>query len=192
MVRPAALTARPSVVLATLAGGVGVILLSALLFLSPALGFPFVDFPALIGGLFTQSATTALWLGFSIFFVTGWLVFPLLFTTFWPMLPGRNEITFVHGLLKGVVWGTILWIVSGLLLPLLGWLNQLAGLENPGFFALGEGVLAALGVLLGHLAYGATLGLVAAMGQGISPLDTLGWYGYRRSGLNRAAASGNR
>lgn len=192
MLRPATLTPRPSFVLASLGGAVAVLLLSALLFLSPVFGFPFVDFPHLVGGIFTENATAAFWLGFWIFFVGGWLVFPALFSVFWPMLPGDDEVNLPNALIKGLVWGAILWVLSGLLLPLFGWINQLAGWGNPGFFALGEGVLAALGVLLGHLAYGAALGLVSAMGRGISPLDTLGWYGYGRSGLNRAAVSGNR
>lgn len=192
MVRPAALTSRPSLVIANLAGAVATLLLSALLFLGPVFGIPFVDIPHLMGGVFTGHADAAFWLGFWIFFLGGWLVFPVLFVAFWPMLPGENEVTFVHGVVKGVAWGGVLWVLSGLLLPVLGWLGRLEGLENPGLFALGEGALAALGVLLGHLAYGAALGLVSAMGQGISPLGVLGWYEYGKSGLNRAAASGNR
>ena len=192
MRRPAAGVPRPSLVLATLGGAVGVLLLSALLFLAPALGFPFLDLPHLMGGIFTESAGAAFWLGFALFFLGGWLIAPLLFLLLWPMLPGGAEVNLGNGLLKGVIWGVLLWVVSGLLLPVLGWINQLAGLENPGFFALGAGVLAALALLLGHLLYGAVLGLVAVMARGIAPIDTLGWYEYGRSELNRAAASGNR
>jgi hypothetical protein len=192
MVRPAALTSRPSLLLTSLAGAVATLLLSALLFLGPVFGIPFVGIPHLVGGLFTEDAAAAFWLGFWIFFLGGWIVFPVFFALFWPMLPGENEVTFTHGLVKGLVWGGILWILSGVLLPVLGWLNQLEGLESPGLFALGAGVLAALGVLLGHLAYGAALGLVSAMGREISPLDVMGKYDYKASGLNRAAASGNR
>lgn len=192
MVRPATLTPRPSVMLASLAGAVATVLLSALLFLAPAFGFPFVDIPHLMGGIFTGDATTAFWLGFWIFFVGGWIIVPAFFSVFWPMLPGDNEVNFSHALVKGLAWGAILWVLSGLLLPVLGWINQLDALGNPGFFALGEGVLAALGVLLGHLVYGAALGLVSATGGGLSPLDLMGWYEYGRSDRNRAAASGNR
>lgn len=192
MVRPTALTPRPSALLTTLAGAVAVLLLSALLFLSPVFGFPFVDIPHLVGGIFTSNAVAAFWLGFWIFFVGGWLIFPVLFSVFWPMLPGGNRVTFTHGLIKGLVWGGMLWVLSGLALPVMGWLNQLEGLVNPGFFAIGQGLLATIGVLLGHLAYGAALGLISAMGRGIAPLDVLGWYEYGRADLNRAAVSGNR
>ncbi len=191
MKRPVALINHPSLLLATLGGAVAVLLLSALLFLSPVFGFPFVDFPRVMGGIFTADPEGAFWLGFTIFFVGGWLVFPFLLVAAWSLLPGENE-GFIGALVKGLLFGLGLWVFSGLVLPLAGWLNQLDGLENPGFFALGAGVLGALGVLLGHLAYGAALALIAAMGQGISPLHTLGWYEYRRSGLNRAAVSGNR
>lgn len=192
MVQPTAMNPSPSVLLVTLAGAVATVLLSALLFLAPVLGIPFVDIPHLVGGVFSYNASAAFWLGFWLFFVGGWIISPILFSVFWPMLPGGREVTFTNGLIKGLVWGVILWIVSGLLLPLLGWISQLNGLANPGFFALGEGVLAALGLLLGHLAYGIALGLVSAMGHGISPLSVMGWYGYGRVDLNRAAASGNR
>jgi hypothetical protein len=192
MVRPATLTSRPSLVIANLAGAVATLLLSALLFLGPVFGLPFVDIPHLMGGLFTGDADAAFWLGFWIFFLGGWIIFPVFFSLFWPMLPGDNEVKFTHGLVKGLVWGGILWILSGVLLPVLGWLSQLEGLKNPGFFALGEGVLGVVGVLLGHLAYGAALGLISAMGREISPLDVMGKYDYKVSGLNRAAASGNR
>lgn len=192
MVRPAALTSRPSLVLATLAGAVATLLLSALLFLAPVLGLPFVDIPHLMGGLFTRSWTAAFWLGFSIFFLGGWIVFPVLFVALWPMLPRGNEVTFPNALAKGLVFAGILWVLSGVVLPVLWSLGRLGALENPGFFALGAGVPGMLGTLLGHLAYGAALGLVSGMGRGISPLEVMGWYGYRRSGLDRSAVSGNR
>jgi hypothetical protein len=192
MVRPAALTSRPSLVIALLGGAAAVLLLSALLFLGPVLGLPFVDVPHLVGGVFAESAAAAFWLGFAILFLGGWIVLPVLFVTFWPLLPGGNEVGLAHGAVKGLLWGAVAWAVSGLLFPVLGWLNQLEGLENPGFFALGVGALGAAGVLLGHLAYGAALGLVSGMGQGISPVEVMGWYQYGKSGMNRAAASGNR
>jgi hypothetical protein len=194
MLRPAALNPNPSALLATLGGAAGTVLLIALLFLSPALGIPFVDVPRLVGGVFTPDPAAALWLGSAVFFLGGWLVFPVGFAMAWPLLPGGAEVTFPHALVKGLLLGAILAVVSGLLLPVLGWINQLEALENPGFFALGEGVLAAAGVLLGHLLYGVAVALVAAMSRGMAPIDLLGWYEYERPGRSRgrAAASGNR
>lgn len=177
-IRPTALNVGPSVLMLLLGGLVGTLLLSALLFAAPVFGFPFVDIPHLVGGIFTESPAGGFWLGFWLFFLTGWLVFAPALLLVWHLLPGE-PIGFVGALIKGLLWGTLLWVLSGVLLPVFGWLNQIDGLENPGFFALGEGVLAALGVLLGHLAFGAAVALVAAMAQGIAPLDTLGWMGYR-------------
>lgn len=192
MARPTTLVPRPSLLIATLGGAVATLLLNALLFLAPVFGFPFVDVPRLVGGVFTGNVTAALWLGFWIFFGIGWLVFPFLFTVLWPRLPGRSEVTLASGLGKGLAFGGVLWVLGGLSLPVLGWLGRIEGVENPGLFALGEGVLAALGVLLGHLAYGAALGLVAAMGREISPVELLGWNDTGWAVRGRSATSGNR
>jgi hypothetical protein len=156
---------------------VATILLSALLFLAPAFGFPHIDLPRLAGGVLAEDPTTAFWLGYWLFvFFGGMFVFAPLLAVLWTTLPGPNE-GFRGALVKGLLWGLILWVGSGLLLPVFGALNRLADeeLKNPGFFALGLGVLGALELLLGHLIYGIAVALVAAMGQGISPMETLGW-----------------
>jgi hypothetical protein len=193
MKRPAALVKRPSVLMLTLGGAVATLLLSSFIFLAPVFGFPFIDFPRLVGGIFTEDPVAAAWLGFWLFFLTGWVVFPVPLSIAWTLLPG-DHVGLSGALLKGVLWGLVLWALSGVLLPLFGWLNQLTdqGLENPGFFALEAGVLGALGILLGHLAYGVALALVASMGHGISPLELLGQVDYERSDMNRAASAGGR
>lgn len=194
MLRPVALNPHPSALLATLGGAVGTVLLTALLFLSPALGVPFVDVPRLVGGVFTSDPAAAFWLGYAIFFLGGWLVFPVGLAMAWPLLPGGAEVTFPHALVKGLLLGAAFWTLSGLLLPLLGALSRLDGMANPGFFALGEGIPAAAVVLLGHLLYGVAVAVVAAMSRGMAPIDLLGWSEYERRGRVRggAAASGSR
>lgn len=183
MIRPEVLTPRPAILLGVLGGTVATLLLSALIYLAPAFGFPFIDFPRLVGGLFTGDPDVAFWLGYCLFFWAGVFVFPILFVRLWPALPGPH-VGFGGALVKGMLWGLILWIAAGLLLPLLGALNQLddqqpvAGGLRAGFFALNAGWLGAVGVLLGHVAYGIALALVTAMGQGIVPSATLGWPGY--------------
>lgn len=179
MVKPAPLNTQPSLVLTTVGGVVGTILLSALIHLAPALGFPFIDVPRLVGGIFTGDPTAAFWLGFWLFFVVGWLVFAPPLSVAWSMLPAE-DVGFTGAAAKGALWGAALWALSGVLLPLFGALNRLPGaaLEPPGFFALGAGPLGMLGLLLGHLAYGLAVALIAAMGRGITPLDTIGWMGY--------------
>ena len=179
MIRPAVLQPQPSMLLTLVGGLVATLLVSALLFLAPVFGFPFIDVPRLVGGILTADPTVAFWLGFWVFFLAGVLCVAPPLALSWAFLPGSNT-GFIGALVKGLLWGLILFVVGGLLVPVCGGLNQLPdhGLRHPGLFALGAGRLGPVGMLLGHLAYGLALALVAAMGQGIKPLDTLGWQGH--------------
>ena len=173
---------RPSVILAMLGGIIGTLLLSALMYVSPLLGFPFVDYPHLIGGIFTANPDTALWLGYWIFFIFGAVVWPLLLAFLWPYFPGRPT-GFIGPLIKGVIWAAILWVISGLVAWVFGTLNQLSGqgFQNPGFFMLNAGILAVVGNLVGHILYVLGMLLITMMGQGIEPIDTLGWPTYHKA-----------
>jgi hypothetical protein len=180
MIKPKTLIRRPTIFLVLLGAAAATILLSALIYLGPLLGFPLVDVPLLWGGVFTNQPTVALWLGFWIFFLPGAFIFPVIFRQVWPNLPGPDT-GMVGGLIKGLLWGAALFVLSGVLFPVIGALNQLPAnvVARPGWFALDLGAMATLGVLLGHLAYGASQGLIAGMGQGIELLDTFGWEGTR-------------
>lgn len=180
MIKPATLVPRPSPSLAILGGAVAMLLLSSLLQLAPVLGLPFIDLPRLIGGIFTANSEVAFWLGFWLFFLGGVFVFPPLLVWAWPSLPGPNR-GFIGALVKGLFWGLILSVVTGLLLPLFGLLNQLDDLTNPGFFALGMGWPGTLILLLGFVAYSVVMALIAAMGRGTEPIDTLGWLGHHQT-----------
>lgn len=175
--KPRVLTPKPSVLLSLLGGMTATLLASALLHLAPAVGLPFVDLPRLIGGVFTSDPETASGLGFFLFFLVGVLVFSPLIVPYWSALPGRG-VGFAGALVKGALWGLILWAVMGLLLPLLGLLGRVEGLQNPGLLGFGLGLLGGLGLLVAFVAFGITLATVTAMGQGISPLNTIGWVGY--------------
>ena len=91
----------------------------------------------------------------------------------------------IGDIIKGVVWGSTLWIISGLLMPLAGWLNRLGPdvLQAPGLFAFGLGWSAALALFVGHVVYGIAIGLTSYMAADIFPLETLGWKGYRKAEL---------
>ena len=179
--RPPTLNARPGMLLCVLGGLVATILLNALMFLAPALGFPFLDIPHLMGGVLTRSPDAAFWLGFWINFLPGVVVFAPAFDFAWEFLPGPS-LGLRGALLKGVLWGLVLWVLSGLMLLLVGALNRLdpGVVQHPGPFAFRAGLLGALGLLGGHLAYGVALALVAATGQGVFPTDTMGWSGYMK------------
>lgn len=183
VLRPVALTPKPGVLLSLLGGLVAMLLLSALIFLAPVLGFPFIDLPRIVGGLFTESPAAAFSLGFWLFFLVGVFVFAPLLSVVWMVLPGRG-VGIRSALVKGLAWGLALWVASGLLLPAFFALNRLGEAAlgpNPGLFAIRTGWLGAAGVLGGHLAFGAALALVAVMGRGMAPLETLGWSGYEKA-----------
>jgi hypothetical protein len=179
--KPGPLAVQPPILLATHGGAVGMILFTALLFLAPAAGAALIDYPRLIGGILTPQPEAAFWLGYGIFFALGWLVWPALISMSWPKLPG-DDYGFTGALQKGLLWGTTLWLAAGLLLPLLGVLTRAEGVTNPGFFGLPAGLGAAGFLLVGHLAYGLCVALIAAMARGISPIESLGREGYRSVG----------
>jgi hypothetical protein len=184
---PETLIPKPSYLISFLGGVVGMVLFFSVIFLAPSLGFPMVDLPRLLGGIFTSNLDVALWLGFWIFFLTGVLFFAPFLVYMWAKLPGKR-IGYSGALIKGFVWGLILWVITGLLLPLVGLITRVGGLENPGFFAINAGLEGALVLLLAHLFFGLATALIASMSHGISPLGTLGWEGHyladvRDSGL---------
>ena len=184
LIRPVVISARPGIIIPVIGGFAGTVILTAGIYLAPLVGFPFIDVPHLMGGIFTSDATIALWLGFWLHFIAGGLLFPILFGLFWPLAPG--PMTGILGeVSKGLTWGLTLWILSGLLMPVAGWLNRLPSgtLELPGFFGLGLGVKGALALLGGHIAYGLAIGLVSYMAADVFPLETLGWQGYVKAEL---------
>jgi hypothetical protein len=182
VIRPSALNPRPGLVLPLLGGWVGTLILSAGIFLAPVFGLPFIDVPHLVGGIFCDSPTAAFWLGFWLNFIAGAFVFPSLFAVVWPMMPGSG-VGILGATVKGLGFGVALWVLSGVLLPVAGWLNRLPPdvVQRPGFFAIHTGWTGVLAALGGHLVYGLSVGLIAAMGEGIFPVETLGWPGHRRA-----------
>jgi hypothetical protein len=176
MINPEALIPRGSAVLSLIGGMVGMLLFASILFLAPVTGAGMVDIPGLLGGVFTSNPDTAFWIGFWLFFVTGVLFFAPLLAYLWPRLPGRN-FGFGGALIKGLVWGLILFILTGLLIPLLGLLNRIEGFENPGLFGWEAGLLAAIALLIAHLVFGLATAVILAMPNGIEPTDTIGWDG---------------
>lgn len=180
MKRPATLNSRPSFILAVLGGVVATLLFTALLYLSAAAGLAFLDLPALIGGVFADEPRVAFGLGYPLFFLVGALLSPLLLTAAWSALPGW-PVGFGGAFLKGVLWALLVWLATGLLLPLLELLNHPDRTQEVGFFAIEAGWDAAAVLLGSFLAYGITLALIAGMGQGIHPVNTLGWQNYKHA-----------
>lgn len=168
---------HPSLFPLTILGGMtATVLLVALIHLAPLVGLPLVDLPGLIGGVFSANAGTALTVGYVIFLTMGMVVFPLALSLLWPAFPGHDA-SFGGALLKGLLWGLLLWLLSGALLPVFAFFGAPATdeLHAPGLFALGTGLLGPVVLLAQQLAYGLSLAAVASMGRDVSPLDTIGW-----------------
>jgi hypothetical protein len=182
-VRKDAVLGRPSMIAATLGGAGGAVLAGAVLNLAPVAGAVAIDLPVLLGGVFTGSPLTALWMGWLVLFVAAWLIVPMLLVAAWERLPG-DPVSTGGALLKGVAAGIAVWIVVGLTLPLVASLSQVGMGDGPGLFGLGTGPGAALALLVASLGYGLVLGAIASVSRGLAPLNTLGWEGH---GAGRAA-----
>lgn len=180
--RPLTLNVRASPLLLLIGGAVATVLLLSLLHLAPVLGVPFIDFPRLVGGVFTSRADVAFGIGAALMVFVGMLVLPPLLLVAWGMLPGESP-GLGGALLRGAVWGVILWAAAGLLAPVLGYLNRVPGIDSPGLLMRHAGVLGAAGVLAGHVVYGVALTLVAEVSRGVMPTETLGLTGYGREDL---------
>lgn len=157
---------RPSLILATLGGAAGVLFFGAALAVSAAAGAPAIGLTEAAGGR---------WVGTIIAFVTGWLVLPGALVAVWKVLPGHPQ-SLGGALLKGALFGVGVWLLVGLLLPLLG--------ARAGLFGAAEGVGGAIALLVASVGYGLVSAAIASMGRGMAPLHTLGWEGH---GAGRAA-----
>ncbi len=162
--------------LALLGGLAGTVLLTALLRLAAALGVTVVDLPWLLGRVFSSDASTSFDVGHAVFVVTGVFVLPLLLALLWPFAPG-DRFTFRGSLLKGALWGLVLFAFTGVLLPVLGLFarSPSGGISEPGPFALAFGLRGPAQLLLGTQLYSLTAALVAGMARGLQPLDAIGW-----------------
>jgi hypothetical protein len=168
---------HPSLFPVMLLGGfTGTVLVTAGLRLTSSLGVAVVDLPALMGGVFSQDASTVFAAGHTLFLVGGILVLPLVLAGLWPFAPG-SRFTFRGALLRGTIFGLGLFVLTGVLVPGLGAVSQLAGVSSlePGPFGADLGVWGPLQLVLGTQLYAVTVALVAAMPQGLQPLDAVGW-----------------
>jgi hypothetical protein len=174
------LVPKPSVLMGIIAGAAASIFMTAILYCVPLFGWRTVDYPQLLGGILTDDRAVAFWGGYALFIFLGIFVFPALLHQLWVRMPGHN-VAYSGALLKGLVFGFLVWVLSGLLFPLFSYLNQIShsDLVLPGFFAVDVGWTAFGIVLIAHIGYGLALALLMAMPQGIiHPLDLLGWHSH--------------
>ncbi len=135
-----------------IAGLVATIIMSIVGFMAPAMGMPKMDIAVMLGSMMGGSV------------VVGWIIHLMMGAIVWPAVYA----TVVESRLSGAPW--VRGLIYGLLLaifvlligfPLVG--AMFASLTpKPGFLAMGMGgIMATMGVLIGHAIYGAVLGAMA-------------------------------
>ena len=131
----------PSLSRTILGGFVGTVAITMMMYLvAPMmLGHP-MDIAKLLGSMLGDSW----WAGMAMHFVNGTVIFPLIFAFLLEgVLPGSPAV-------KGITWGAVLWLLAQVaVMPMMG----------AGFFS--GSVMAAMGSLIGHVAYGWLLGWIA-------------------------------
>ena len=177
LMRPIILTPSPSPLVVLLGGVVATILLSAWLFLAPAVGAPLIDIPHALGGVVSSRPAVAFAIGYAVFFVGGAAIFSSAILAFWSLMPG-SEMGVGGALVKGVLWGIAVWLVTGIALGIAAALSRGATIAQPGWFGIHEGFASVVWLFAGCVAYGTAVAGIAAVEHGITALDTLGWTGY--------------
>ncbi len=140
---------------AVVAGVIATAVMTLLMMMAPKMGMPEMPIARMLGSMFFP-IERAMVPGMIIHFMMGGAVFGLAYA--WllePRLPGPSAV-------RGLIYGAILWIVAGLMMPVVGLMHPLikAGqMPSPGLFMIGMGgMMAVMGSLMGHLLYGVVLG----------------------------------
>jgi uncharacterized membrane protein YagU involved in acid resistance len=134
---------RPNFWRAIFGGFVGTLAITLLMYKgAPMMGIPKMDIAAMLGSMLGGWTT-----GMVMHFINGVVLFPLIYAfVLFSKLRGAP-------VGKGIFWGVTLWLVAGLMvMPMMG----------AGFFGTANGgLMAAAASLMGHVIYGALLGVIA-------------------------------
>ncbi|MEK7214045.1 MAG: DUF6789 family protein [Chloroflexota bacterium] len=123
-----------------LGGFAGTVAITVMMYgVAPMMGLN-MDIAQMLGSMLGGSW----WAGMMMHFVNGTIIFPFIYAFFLHgVLPGSNAV-------KGITWGAVLWLTAqAVVMPMMG----------AGFFS--GSVMAAMGSLIGHVAYGWLLGWIA-------------------------------
>ncbi len=144
---------------AILGGFLGTLAFSVLMFASPMMGLPPMDLPTILGTMFTTNMSLAFAVGLVMHFFVGSVVLALVYAYFF-----RDALRGPSGL-RGATYAFGVWVVAmAVVFPMMDIVHPLVVsgmMKGPGFFASSMGPMVAVGVLIGHLVYGAVLGSVA-------------------------------
>jgi uncharacterized membrane protein YagU involved in acid resistance len=144
-------------------GFAATVILTTLMAVSRPLGLTRMDFPFMLGTLFTSNRNKAPWIGFLVHLLMGWFFAFIYGAAF----ESSGLHTWWFGLAIGFVHGAFVLSVGLEILsfyhPRMASPNQgptpTKQLEPPGFFAMNYGKGTPLATLLGHLIYGGVLGM---------------------------------
>jgi len=134
---------KPEIGRTILGGLVGTIVLTMLMYIAaPMMGMPKMDIAAMLGSMLGGWT-----MGMVTHFINGVVLFPVFYAFFlFPKLRGTT-------VTKGIIWGVTLWLAAGVMvMPMMR-----AGL----FGTANGGWMAAAASLMGHIVYGALLGVIA-------------------------------
>lgn len=144
---------RVSPAQAALAGGVAWLALNALVYAAaPLLGVSRGAVAPFFGALLLPTADAGAQARVGrVLLLAAAVVWGLLYARVEPGLPGRR-------LLRGLLFGALVWLGTALILPLLGALHPVATAAQPGFLGLAwQGTRGVVLSILAHLAFGAAL-----------------------------------
>jgi hypothetical protein len=139
---------------AIIAGLVGTVAISMVMGMAPRMGMPKMDIVDMLSTMFGKPNRT---LGWMMHFMMG-IIFALIYTFLWSL--GIGSATWLNGL----VFGAVHWLVAGMVMGMIPMLH--AGIKSgavkaPGLWMTNNGgMMAFVGGLIGHLAFGLVVALI--------------------------------
>jgi hypothetical protein len=139
---------------AIIAGLVGTVAISMVMAMAPRMGMPKMDIVGLLSTMFGKPNRM---LGWMMHFMMG-IIFALIYTFLWSL--GVGSATWLNGL----VFGAVHWLVVGMVMGMIPMVH--AGIKSgavkaPGLWMTNNGgMMAFVGGLIGHLAFGLVVALV--------------------------------
>jgi hypothetical protein len=139
---------------AIIAGLVGTVAISMVMAMAPRMGMPKMDIVDMLSTMFGKPNRM---LGWMMHFMMG-IIFALIYTFLWSL--GVGSATWLNGL----VFGAVHWLVVGMVMGIIPMVH--AGIKSgavkaPGLWMTNNGgMMAFVGGLIGHLAFGLVVALI--------------------------------
>lgn len=136
---------------ALLAGLLGWVAFTAVLFMAPRMGLPPMNVPRMLGGMF---GINSLAMGWALHLMVGLGLGVIYAYGFSERLPGAAW-------LRGMLFGLVPWLFMMVVLaPMLPAVDPMLARMPPGFFFVNMGLMAVMGSLIAHLIFGLVIGAV--------------------------------